>query len=287
VNHLNGRLKKPIVFEIKKLDSPIGRDKFITILTAYKTSIKGNHPSGTRYNSFPYQQISVINLTGIPGTEEEKKTLCQTLKDNGIEIYRGWTHDSLCDFFYEPDKSFIEKVKELPSRLVRRVAVKHHIIQVESELDSYNYHEPRLLHLEPENETSPQRFVYTPIRKSSENDQNEDIQQTLTRLLSINKNKLLVYVHGRGRHPEKGKDILENLADKYDTAVLMFNWDSWICRNFCQENIKSISTKHPYGNAVAAAPALGIFMRELRKFKSKNADLNISWIQQLSATQTE
>lgn len=273
IEHLKGKLYKPIVFEIKQLDTPIGRDKFTTILSSYKNSIGGNHPSGTRYNSFPYQQVSVINLTGIPGTKTEKKALCQELKNNGIEIYRGWTHDSLCDFFYDTEKSFMTKFKELPSRIVRRVAVKYHILEVESELDSYNYHEPRLLHLEPENEISPQRYVYTPIKL---NGQNEYIQQALTRLLSINKNKLLVYIHGRGRHPKKGQNILNYLADKHDTAVLMFNWDSWICRNFCQESIKSISTKHPYGNAVAAAPALGIFMQELRKFKSNNADLNIS-----------
>ena len=271
IKKLKANLSKPIVFDIKKLDSIEGRQEFIDQVIKYTRGIGGNRPSGTRYNDFPYQQVSIINLTGLKRNYAETHSACQKLKDNGITIYRGWTHDSLCDFFdkKEKNKSLVAMLKRTVLGFGQRLAVKHHIEQVEAELDPTNYHKPRIVHYEPRTVRSDPKFVYDSI---------DNIGKSLTRLQAINKKKLIVFVHGRGRHPNKGEPMLAELAKEHGAGVIMFNWDSWICQSYCKELIKPYSSKHPSGNAKAAAHDLATLMESLQTFKKANNHTTVSML---------
>ncbi len=268
IDRLGDRLTKPIVFDIKHAKSTSGSEELLRAITNYATKIGGNRPSTTRYNRFPYQQVSAINLTGLKNSLPEPGAFCASLKKEGITIYRGFTHDSVCDFHYNSD---INPGKpHVPYKFfsaIKRVGVKHHIQLIESELDPANYYKPRLVHLEPAGTKKPHRFIYTPIAQTT---------QALERLEQINKNKLIVFLHGRGRHPDKGEPMLTELAERHNAAVVMFDWDSWICTSYCKEKIKQYSSKHPYGNAIAAAPELANFLAALHDFKQDRPDLKIS-----------
>ena len=271
VDEFKAIAKKPVVFEIKSLHSGTGRNQFKDTVIKYAKFIRGNRPSGTRYNAFPYQQVSVINLTGLKRNFDQMNLVCEQFKKNGIDIYRGWTHDSLCDYFYEKTRAYsplrllIDELKEP----IQRIAVKHAIEQVESELDPANYHLPRLVYYVPPRDQRAPRFVYKPLSQANE---------ALEKLKGINAEKLIVLVHGRGRHPGKGEKMMAELAIDYDAAVLMFNWDSWICKSYCEESIKAYSSKYPVGNARAAAPGLSQLMKELSRFERGNPGTNISML---------
>jgi len=268
VEKLKGKLSKPIVFDIKSLISLEGQNEFERVLINYTDFIDGNKPSSTRYNAFPYQQVSVINLTGLMNNFENVSLLCLKLESADIEIYRGWLHDSLCDFHYRKDlESQHNFFFNWAIKAISRVSIKHHVILPETQLDPANYYEPRLVHLEPGTSTTPHRFVYTPIASAD---------TVLSRLREINNKNLIVFLHGRGRHPEKGEKQLLDFSKKYNAALLMFDWDSWICKSYCKELVKAISTKHPYANAEAAAPGFAKLLEQIQVLKRNNPRLRIT-----------
>jgi len=271
IRKFSKNVTKPVVFEIKKLNTTKGRKDFKQAVIDYTNSIGGNRPSGTRYNSFPYQQVSIINLTSLQNNFEKIQPVCEEFKTHSVNIYRGWTHDSLCDFFYVNAKKYthFRLLRANVENILKRVAVKHPIRQIESELDPANYHEPRLVHYEPSSKVSAARFVYSPI---------EQADAVLKRLNAINSDKLIVFVHGRGQHPEKGEEMAAELASEHKAGVLMFNWDSWICKSYCEETIKDFSSKYPLGNAIAAAPELVKLMQSLHGLKENNSKIKISML---------
>jgi hypothetical protein len=78
-----------------------------------------------------------------------------------------------------------------------------------------------------------------------------------------NKNKPLVfYIHGRGKHPQKGISYLPLFENRYNINVMMFHWDSWINQ-----------ITRPESNAVSAADDLQTCLKNFNEFKSNNTSL--------------
>lgn len=69
---------------------------------------------------------------------------------------------------------------------------------------------------------------------------------------------IVFYVHGRGKHPEKGIAYLPDLEKRYNIRVIMFSWKSWI--NF---------VTRPVASAVTAAKDLDVAFRSIKQFKKK------------------
>lgn len=76
------------------------------------------------------------------------------------------------------------------------------------------------------------------------------------------KNPILFFVHGRGKHPEKGLDYLPEFEQRYGLDILMFHWDSWI---------NAIS--RPEQNAIDAASRLAHCFEEIQEFKDEHPSL--------------
>lgn len=80
---------------------------------------------------------------------------------------------------------------------------------------------------------------------------------------------LVVFVHGRGKHPEKsygdidtvGEDILFRIESEYGSKVLMFHWPSWLT-----------PWGYPSKNAEEAGVHLGLLFDELGRYRGKNAE---------------
>lgn len=70
---------------------------------------------------------------------------------------------------------------------------------------------------------------------------------------------IVFFVHGRGKHPEKGLGYLPEFEDRYGIKVLMFDWPSWI---------NQIS--RPEKKAVIAGRHLSNCISSFSNFKNKN-----------------
>ncbi|WP_372652819.1 alpha/beta hydrolase [Halobacteriovorax sp.] len=64
-----------------------------------------------------------------------------------------------------------------------------------------------------------------------------------------------VFVHGRGKHPEKGFGVMNEVEKTYGVKSIMFHWPSW----------KS-AMERPVGNAVGAAEDLSRFLSALNSY---------------------
>ncbi len=68
-------------------------------------------------------------------------------------------------------------------------------------------------------------------------------------------NYINIFVHGRGKHPEKGFDVMSEVEKTYGVKTIMFHWPSW----------KS-AIERPVGNAVNAAEDLSRFLGALNSY---------------------
>lgn len=73
---------------------------------------------------------------------------------------------------------------------------------------------------------------------------------------------ILFFIHGRGKHPEKGLAYLPNLEERYGINVIMFHWDSWI---------NAIS--RPEQSAQDAAARFAICLDEIERFKTQEPEV--------------
>jgi len=85
----------------------------------------------------------------------------------------------------------------------------------------------------------------------------EDIAEVIGRVTNEDpKKSILFYIHGRGKHPEKGLKYLPRLEKRYGIRVIMFHWPSW--KN---------SISRPVENAILSANELNIALRGLHSYK--------------------
>jgi hypothetical protein len=82
------------------------------------------------------------------------------------------------------------------------------------------------------------------------------------RLKADLKKPLVFYIHGRGKHPQKGIAYLPRFEKRYNINVLMFHWDSWIN-----------AITRPEDSAVQSAPQALLCISKLIEFKEKNGYL--------------
>lgn len=78
------------------------------------------------------------------------------------------------------------------------------------------------------------------------------------------KQPLVIFIHGRGKHPEKafgdhpqiGRDILGQMTDYYEAAVLMVHWPSWLG-----------PSGYPSLNARETGPHLQLLFEGMRRYR--------------------
>ncbi len=75
---------------------------------------------------------------------------------------------------------------------------------------------------------------------------------------------LILFVHGRGKHPEKAfkKSLISDLESNYSATVIMYHWPSW-----------EGPLAFPEANARASAKDFTSVLEELRKYKRINSQL--------------
>ena len=94
-----------------------------------------------------------------------------------------------------------------------------------------------------------------------------DIHKTL--LSRGGEQNLVVFIHGRGRYPEKGygtdprdgQDILFRIESEYDAKVLMFHWPSWLA-----------PWGYPSKNAEEAGAHLFLLLDSLEQYRRQNPE---------------
>ncbi len=91
------------------------------------------------------------------------------------------------------------------------------------------------------------------------NDENaykcSDLNDILQEKLDLTKD-ILFFVHGRGKHPEKGLAYIDTVEGNYDLNVIMFHWNSWI---------NSIS--RPENNAIDSSRELQNCLNQINRYK--------------------
>lgn len=91
----------------------------------------------------------------------------------------------------------------------------------------------------------------------------EEYMEILKPILEADLKKPLVfYIHGRGKHPQKGIAYLPRFEKRYNINVVMFHWDSWI------NNIT-----RPESSAVQSAPQALKCISKLVEFKEEHERL--------------
>jgi len=73
---------------------------------------------------------------------------------------------------------------------------------------------------------------------------------------------IVFFVHGRGKHPEKGLGYIPEFEDRYKIKVMMFDWPSWI---------NQIS--RPEDAAVKAGVKLSLCITKFSSFKNKYPEI--------------
>lgn len=68
-----------------------------------------------------------------------------------------------------------------------------------------------------------------------------------------------IFIHGRGKHPEKGLEFIPDIEKMYGIKTIMFHWPSW----------KS-AVERPVGNAIEAAEDLAKFLSELDDYTRRH-----------------
>ncbi|WP_127714340.1 alpha/beta hydrolase [Halobacteriovorax sp. HLS] len=64
-----------------------------------------------------------------------------------------------------------------------------------------------------------------------------------------------IFVHGRGKHPEKGLEVIPEIEKKHGVKVLMFHWPSW-----------ESALERPLADAVESGNDLNAFLLELNAY---------------------
>ncbi|WP_290733279.1 alpha/beta hydrolase [Halobacteriovorax sp. JY17] len=64
-----------------------------------------------------------------------------------------------------------------------------------------------------------------------------------------------IFIHGRGKHPEKGLGVISEIEESFGVKTIMFHWPSW----------KS-AVERPVGNAISSAEDLSKFLSELNAY---------------------
>lgn len=83
-----------------------------------------------------------------------------------------------------------------------------------------------------------------------------NVEEAMTELFSEGDvGYINVFVHGRGKHPEKGFGVMSEVEKTYGVKSIMFHWPSW----------KS-AVERPVGNAVSAAEDLSRFLSALNTY---------------------
>lgn len=80
-------------------------------------------------------------------------------------------------------------------------------------------------------------------------------------LKSADERNILFFIHGRGKHPQKGLAYLPQFEDNFNLRIVMFHWDSWI---------NSIS--RPEESAKNSGEYLNYCLGQLNEFKNKNKE---------------
>lgn len=102
--------------------------------------------------------------------------------------------------------------------------------------------------------------------------QSKELLQTVKSQISKSgKDNLIIFIHGRGRHPFKAfkKKLLVNLEKDYSAKVIMFHWPSW-----------SGWLGFPEDKARSSAVEFAQFISGLRNFSQQNPNLKISLLTQ-------
>ena len=78
---------------------------------------------------------------------------------------------------------------------------------------------------------------------------------------SEDRNNIILFIHGRGKHPEKAhkQHLLTDLEDNYNAKVLMYHWPSW--NGICG---------FPVEQARAAAVDFNTILKQLHTFKQEH-----------------
>jgi esterase/lipase superfamily enzyme len=89
------------------------------------------------------------------------------------------------------------------------------------------------------------------------------LSETIDSLHFKKKKNLVVFIHGRGKQPEKAykQDILEDMENEYQAKVIMFHWPSWISM-----------LSRPILNAHESSIFLADFFKEMEKFIRENPE---------------
>lgn len=87
----------------------------------------------------------------------------------------------------------------------------------------------------------------------------DQFETLLNDTLSNTNTDIMFFVHGRGRHPEKGLNYMPTFEGNFNLKIVMFDWKSWI---------NEIS--RPEDNAKDASESLGQCLKKLQDFKLKN-----------------
>lgn len=89
-----------------------------------------------------------------------------------------------------------------------------------------------------------------------------ELNQVMADILkSADERNILFFIHGRGKHPQKGLAYLPQFEDNFNLRIVMFHWDSWI---------NSIS--RPEESAKNSGEYLNYCLGQLNEFKNKNKE---------------
>jgi len=87
-----------------------------------------------------------------------------------------------------------------------------------------------------------------------------DIESIMDDVLMHNTTRRInIFVHGRGKHPEKGLGVMSELENMYGVSSIMFHWPSW----------KS-AVERPVGNAISSSEDLYVFLNALNNYISEH-----------------
>ncbi|OUR96601.1 hypothetical protein A9Q84_09655 [Halobacteriovorax marinus] len=88
----------------------------------------------------------------------------------------------------------------------------------------------------------------------------DDVEGVMSELLSdYNTEYITVFVHGRGKHPEKGLTIIPDIEERYGVKTIMFTWPSW-----------ESAVERPVHSGINSADEMLIFLTKLNEYIRNN-----------------
>lgn len=92
----------------------------------------------------------------------------------------------------------------------------------------------------------------------------DDVDGIMNELLSDESTEFItIFVHGRGKHPAKGLEIIPRIESRYGVKTIMFTWPSW----------KS-AVERPVNNALASAEEMHTFLSKLNDYIQRYPQMN-------------